>query len=257
MTVLDLLTVAVLAVVGVRLFEAARTSVGAHRKTLGVVQGLRWRHFLRAIPIVALIVATAGLLIQLPVLSFGWWSAIGGEGNPVVGVSDRDLGIAPVVIPLFFIGLLIVIVARRPGGVGVPARRRGARNRREPGALGAVRPGPRCRRHPHRRRTGSSIGGSTSRGATSTAGRRPAPRPAPCSNRPASTSRTTSRSSRWYSCRCWRCTRPEPPEHGRETRQQSNRGGVRRRRRSLRRRAARIPRSIWAPQCRARTRRSW
>ena len=108
MTILDLLTVAVLAVVGVRLFEAARTSVGAHRKTLGVVQGLRWRHFVRAIPIVVLIVATAGLLIQLPVLSFGWWSAIGGEGNPVVGVSNRDLGIASVVIPLFFIGLLIV-----------------------------------------------------------------------------------------------------------------------------------------------------
>ena len=80
-----------------------------------MVQGLRWRHFLRAIPIVALIVATAGLLIQLPVLSFGWWSAIGGEGNPVVGVSDRDLGIAPVVIPLFFIGLLMgmpLLVAR-------------------------------------------------------------------------------------------------------------------------------------------------
>ncbi len=108
MTILDLLTVAVLAVVGVRLFEAARTSVGSHRKTLGVVQGLRWRHFVRAIPIVALIVSTAFVLIQLPVLSFGWWSAIGGEGNPVVGVSDRDLGIASVVIPLFFIGLLIV-----------------------------------------------------------------------------------------------------------------------------------------------------
>ena len=108
MTILDLLTVAVLAVVGVRLFEAARTSVGSHRKTLGVVQGLRWRHFVRAIPIVALIVSTAFVLIQLPVLSFGWWSAIGGEGNPVVGVSNRDFGIASVVIPLFFIGLLIV-----------------------------------------------------------------------------------------------------------------------------------------------------
>lgn len=108
MTILDLLTVAVLAVVGVRLFEAARTSVGSHRKALGVVQGLRRRHFLRAIPVVALIVSTAFVLIQLPVLSFGWWSAIGGEGNPVVGVSNRDLGIASVVIPLFFIGLLIV-----------------------------------------------------------------------------------------------------------------------------------------------------
>ncbi len=108
MTILDLLTVAVLTVVGVRLFEAARTSVGSHRKTLAVVYGLRWRHFLRAVPIVALIVPTAWVLIQLPVLSFGWWSAIGGEGNPVVGVSDRDLGIVSVVIPLFFIGLLLV-----------------------------------------------------------------------------------------------------------------------------------------------------
>jgi hypothetical protein len=107
-TVLDLLTVAVLAVVGVRLFEAARTSVGARRKTLGVVQGLRWRHFAGAIPIVVLIVATAWMLIQLPVLSFGWWSMIGGEGNPVVGVTEKDYGIVSVVIPLFFIGLLIV-----------------------------------------------------------------------------------------------------------------------------------------------------
>jgi hypothetical protein len=107
-SVLDLLMVAVLAVVGVRLFEAARTSVGAHRKTLGVVQGLRWRHFVRAVPIVVVIVSAAWVLIQLPVLSFGWWSVIGGEGNPVVGVTEEDYGIVSVVLPLFFIGLLIV-----------------------------------------------------------------------------------------------------------------------------------------------------
>jgi hypothetical protein len=100
--------VAVLAVVGVRLFEAARTSVGAHRKTLGVVQGLRSRHFVRAVPIVVVIVSMAWVLIQLPVLSFGWWSVIGGEGNPVVGVTEEDYGIVSVVLPLFFIGLLIV-----------------------------------------------------------------------------------------------------------------------------------------------------
>src|SRR5262249_62101004 len=81
---------------------------GARRKTLGVVQGLRTRHFLRTIPVVALIVATAFVLIQLPVLSWGWGTSIGGEGNPVVGVTDRDYGIVSVIIPLFFIGLLIV-----------------------------------------------------------------------------------------------------------------------------------------------------
>jgi hypothetical protein len=107
-SILDLLTVAVLAVVGVRLFEAARTSIEAHGKTLSVVRGLRWRHFVRAVLIVLLIVPTAWVLIQLPVLSFGWWSMIGGEGNPVVGVTERDYGIVSVVIPLFFIGLLIV-----------------------------------------------------------------------------------------------------------------------------------------------------
>jgi hypothetical protein len=127
-TVLDLLTLAVLAVVGVRLFEAARSSVGAHGKTLAVVRGLRSRHFVGAVPVVLLIVATAWVLIQLPVLSFGWWTMIGGEGNPVVGVTERDYGIVSVVIPLFFIGLLIVglplLVAREEW-----VFRRGAENR--------------------------------------------------------------------------------------------------------------------------------
>jgi hypothetical protein len=131
-TILDLLTVAVLAVVGVRLFEAARTSVEAHSRTLAVVRGLRWRHFVHAIPIVVLIVVTAGLLIQLPVLSFGWWSMIGGEGNPVVGVTERDYGIVSVVIPLFFIGLLIVglplLVSREEWVFRKGAERRGTAN---------------------------------------------------------------------------------------------------------------------------------
>ena len=108
MTILDLLTVAVLALVGVRLFEAARSSVEARARMLAIVRGLRWRHFVRALPIVVVIVATAWVLIQLPVLSFGWWTMIGGEGNPVVGVTAKDYGIVSVVIPLLFIGLLII-----------------------------------------------------------------------------------------------------------------------------------------------------
>jgi len=129
-SILDLLTVAVLAGVGLRLFEAARSSVEAHGKTLAVVRGLRWRHFVRAVPVVLVIVATAGVLIQLPVLSFGWWTMIGGEGNPVVGVTDKDYGIVSVVIPLFFIGLLIVglplLVAREEWVFRRGAERRGS-----------------------------------------------------------------------------------------------------------------------------------
>lgn len=130
MTILDLLTVAVLAVVGLRLFEAARSSVEAHGKTLAVVRGLRWRHFVLAVPVVLLIVPTAWVLIQLPVLSFGWWTMIGGQGNPVVGVTDKDYGIVSVVIPLFFIGLLIVglplLVAREEWVFRRGAERRGS-----------------------------------------------------------------------------------------------------------------------------------
>jgi hypothetical protein len=129
-SILDLLTVAVLAVVGVRLFEAARTSVEARGKTLSVVRGLRWRHFVRALGIVVLIVPTAWVMIQLPVLSFGWWSMIGGEGNPVVGVTERDYGIVSVVVPLFFIGLLIVglplLVSREEWVFRRGAERRGS-----------------------------------------------------------------------------------------------------------------------------------
>jgi hypothetical protein len=128
-TILDLLTVAVLAVVGLRLFEAARSSIEAHGKTLAVVRGLRWRHFARAVLVVLLIVPTAWVLIQLPVLSFGWWTTIGGQGNPVVGVTDKDYGIVSVVIPLFFISLLIVglplLVAREEWLFRRGAERRG------------------------------------------------------------------------------------------------------------------------------------
>jgi hypothetical protein len=128
-TVFDVLTLAVLAVIGVRLFEAARSSVEAHGRTLAVVRGLQWRHFARALPIVLVIVVTAWMLIQLPVLSFGWWTMIGGEGNPVVGVTEEDYGIVSVVLPLFFIGLLIVglplLVAREEWVFRRGAERRG------------------------------------------------------------------------------------------------------------------------------------
>jgi len=128
-TILDLLTVAVLTLVGVRLFEAARSSVEARARMLAIVRGLRWRHFVRAVPVVVVIVATAWVLIQLPVLSFGWWTMIGGEGNPVVGVTAKDYGIVSVVVPLLFIGLLIIglplLVAREEWVFRRGAERRG------------------------------------------------------------------------------------------------------------------------------------
>jgi hypothetical protein len=107
-TLIDLLTVGVLLVVGVRLIEAARSTVTARRRTWNVVRGLRVRHFRDGAPIIIAVVVTAFVLIQFPVLSFGWWTAIGGVGNPVIGTTERSFGIFDVLVPAFFGGLLLV-----------------------------------------------------------------------------------------------------------------------------------------------------
>jgi hypothetical protein len=130
MTVLDLLAFAVLALVGLRLAEAAQSSVESRRRALGVVRGLRWRHFALAVPVIAAVVLVASVLIRLPILSYGWWTALGGVGNPVVGVTERDLGVLDVLIPAFFLGLLVValplLVTREEWAFRRGAERRGS-----------------------------------------------------------------------------------------------------------------------------------
>lgn len=129
MRVVDLLALAVLTVVGIRLVEAARSSVTARRKSMVVVRGLLPRHFGAALPVLLMIVLLALILIQLPVLSFGWWQTIGGVGNPVVGITENDLGILNILIPAFFLGLLVVslplLVAREEWTFRRGAERRG------------------------------------------------------------------------------------------------------------------------------------
>jgi len=128
----DVLALAVLFVVGARLFEAARASVEARRKAFTVVRGLRARHFLVALPVIVVVIGTAAVLIQLPVLSFGWWTALGGEGNPVFGTTDRGLGVLDVAVPIAFVSLLVVslplLVAREEWIFRRGAERRGPWN---------------------------------------------------------------------------------------------------------------------------------
>lgn len=110
MTVLDLVTVAVLAWFGSRLVISFRRSVAgsARTRSLELVRGLRPRHFLPVPFVLALVVAAAVGLSSLPILSFGWWTAIGGQGNPVFGVTERTAGTAfEVVVPILFVALLI------------------------------------------------------------------------------------------------------------------------------------------------------
>jgi len=107
---LDLLTVAVLAFVGFRLVDAARQSFSARGHVWMLVAGLRLRHFLRAIPVLVAVLAVATPLVQLPGLDFGWWTAISGQGNPVVGVGRPEAtpGVLETLVPVVFVSLLIL-----------------------------------------------------------------------------------------------------------------------------------------------------
>lgn len=135
MALVDVLALAVLFVVGARLFEAARASVEGRRKALAVVRSLRVRHFLAALPVIVVVISTEFVLMQLPVLSFGWWTAIGGVGNPVLGMTERRLGVLDVAVPVAFVSLLLVslplLVAREEW-----VFRRGAEHRGTAGNLG-------------------------------------------------------------------------------------------------------------------------
>jgi len=104
------LTVGVLGFVGFRLASAAGhsfTSAG-RRTTAPILRGIRWRHIWPAplVLISVLIVATA--LLQVPGLDWGWWTALGGAGNPVTGTTDQTAG-TPLewIVPLVFLTMLL------------------------------------------------------------------------------------------------------------------------------------------------------
>ena len=106
----DLLTVAVLAFVGFRLADAARQTFSSRGHVRHLVAGLRLRHFLRALPVLFGVLAVAVPLLSIPGLDFGWWTALGGQGNPVVGVGPKSAtpGALETIIPVVFISLLII-----------------------------------------------------------------------------------------------------------------------------------------------------
>ena len=107
---LDLATFAVLAFIGFRLVEASRyaTTRHARRHSVEILRGLRAHHFLLAIPVLGLVVTAFALLLLVPGMSFGWFTAIGGEGNPVFGASESTAGTPlEVLIPIVFMALLV------------------------------------------------------------------------------------------------------------------------------------------------------
>ncbi|MGH9000179.1 MAG: hypothetical protein ACRDY7_12425 [Acidimicrobiia bacterium] len=109
MEILDVLSLAVLAFVGFRLADAARHTIKDRGYVWLMVAGLRPRHFVLAVPVLAIVLCVALALFQIPGLSFGWWTAIGGEGNPAFGAApEGSAGPLESVIPVAFGAMLIL-----------------------------------------------------------------------------------------------------------------------------------------------------
>ncbi len=113
-TSLDVLTtvlsVAVLGFMATRLVTGVRVARSAPGRAVvrEVRRRIGWRH-VWPVPIVLFIVIVAASAAMLvPGLDWGWWSAIGGEGNPVFGSTDQTAGtIWEWIIPTVFIALLL------------------------------------------------------------------------------------------------------------------------------------------------------
>ena len=108
---LDVITAAVLLLVAVRVGGVTRrlvTTRSMRDRVVQIVRGIRLRHVLPVPFVLAAVLAAAGVLLLVPGLDWGWWSSIGGVGNPVTGSTERTSGtVLEWLIPLVFVLLLL------------------------------------------------------------------------------------------------------------------------------------------------------
>jgi hypothetical protein len=106
----NLLSFVVLAVVGARLVQAVTLSRSSRGRTLSrlVWTRLRWRHFWPVPFVLGGVLLVAIPLLMIPALRWGWWSALGGDGNPVFGSSTATTGtLWEWLLPLMFMTLVL------------------------------------------------------------------------------------------------------------------------------------------------------
>jgi hypothetical protein len=106
----DWLSVIALAVVGLRLVQGVRISRSADGRSLlrSVWSRIRWRHIWPVPLVLAGVLIVAIPLFQIPLLRWGWWSSIGGDGNPVFGSSRATSGTMwEWLIPAVFLTLVL------------------------------------------------------------------------------------------------------------------------------------------------------
>jgi hypothetical protein len=108
---LQAVTAFVLTFIGINLVATARRmalSPQLRSRIVWIVRGLRPRHFLRAPIVLILVLLLSAVLVQVPGLDFGWWTFIGGQGNPVFGRTDAMSGtLLGWLVPLAFVLLLV------------------------------------------------------------------------------------------------------------------------------------------------------
>lgn len=104
------MTIGVLGFVGVRLVGGFRQSVSGpgRRLMVEIGRGIRFRHVWPVPFVLTAVVVVASLLLLVPGLDWGWWTALGGTGNPVTGGTEQTVGtVWEWLVPLVFLVLLI------------------------------------------------------------------------------------------------------------------------------------------------------
>lgn len=107
----NVLSLVVLAVVGLRLVQAVTLSRSQRGRMLSrqIWTRLRWRHIWPVPFVLTGVLVVAFPLLLLPVLRWGWWSALGGDGNPIFGSSSTTTGtVWAWLIPLVFMVLVLL-----------------------------------------------------------------------------------------------------------------------------------------------------
>lgn len=105
-----IVTVAVLGFMGVRLVTGVRVSLSvAGRAVISQVRRrIGFRHVWPVPLVLAAVLAVATPLLMIPGLRWGWWSAFGGQGNPVFGSSETTSGtVWEWLVPAVFMMLLL------------------------------------------------------------------------------------------------------------------------------------------------------
>lgn len=107
----NVLSFVVLGAVGLRLVQAVTISRSRQGRSLSreVWTRIRWRHIWPVPFVLGGVLLVAIPLMMIPFLRWGWWSAIGGDGNPIFGSSDATTGtVWAWLIPLIFMALVVL-----------------------------------------------------------------------------------------------------------------------------------------------------